>query len=84
MSVFCWHQVALVGVSEAARRLGTLPGLGDAPVDGGWVAARLAWFPVLALVLAGIVGLVRRFENPVPAAPVAPPRLVLGSRNQDF
>lgn len=68
MSVFCWHQVALVGVSEVVRRLGTLPGLGDAPVDGRWIAARLAWYPLLALVLAGIVVLVRRFENPVPAA----------------
>jgi peptidoglycan/LPS O-acetylase OafA/YrhL len=68
MSVFCWHQVALVGVSEVARRLGTLPGLGDAPVDGSWVATRLAWYPVLALVLAGIVVLVRRFENPVHTA----------------
>ncbi|GAA0484409.1 membrane protein [Paractinoplanes deccanensis] len=66
MSVFCWHQVALVGVSEVARRLGTLPGLGDAPVSGGWVAARLAWYPVLGLVLAGIVVLVRRFEHPAP------------------
>ncbi|MGN9809573.1 acyltransferase family protein [Micromonospora sp. BQ11] len=67
MSVFCWHQVALVGVSELARRVGTLPGLGDAPVDAGWVAARLAWYPVLALVLAGLVVLVRRYEHPVPA-----------------
>ncbi|WP_444948042.1 acyltransferase family protein [Micromonospora ureilytica] len=67
MSVFCWHQVALVGVSEVARRLGTLPGLGDVPVDAGWVAARLAWYPVLALVLAGIVVVVRRYEHPVPS-----------------
>ncbi|WP_250009749.1 acyltransferase [Actinoplanes sp. M2I2] len=65
MSVFTWHQVALVGVSELARRVGTLPGLGDAPVDAGWVAARFAWYPVLALVLAGIVVLVRRYEHPV-------------------
>ncbi|SNY53613.1 acyltransferase family protein [Paractinoplanes atraurantiacus] len=69
MSVFCWHQVALVGVSEVARRFGTLPGLGDVPADGGWVVARLAWYPVLGLVLAGLVVLVRRFEN----APIEPP-----------
>ncbi|GAB7047554.1 acyltransferase family protein [Catenuloplanes indicus] len=68
MSVFCWHHVALVGVSELARRLGTLPGLGDVPADAGWVLSRLAWYPVLALVLAGIVALVRRYEHPVPAA----------------
>jgi peptidoglycan/LPS O-acetylase OafA/YrhL len=72
MSVFCWHQVALVGVSEVARRLGTLPGLGDAPVDAGWVAARLAWYPVLALVLAGLVVLVRRYEHPVLAVHLKP------------
>ncbi|MDP9791780.1 peptidoglycan/LPS O-acetylase OafA/YrhL [Catenuloplanes nepalensis] len=72
MSVFCWHHVALAGVSEVARRLGTLPGLGDAPVDAGWVAARLAWYPVLALVLAGLVALVRRYEHPVPATVPGP------------
>ncbi|GAB2572737.1 membrane protein [Paractinoplanes abujensis] len=72
MSIFCWHQVALVGVSEVARRFGTLPGLGDAPGDGGWVAARLAWYPVLAVVLAGLVVLVRRYEHPVPRGPVQP------------
>ncbi|GAA2582144.1 acyltransferase [Dactylosporangium fulvum] len=72
MSVFCWHQVALVGVSEVARRLGTLPGLGDAPVDIGWVVARFAWYPVLALVLAGLVVLVRPYEHPVPAVALKP------------
>ena len=72
MSIFCWHQVALAGVSEVARRFGTLPGLGDRPVDPGWVAARLGWFPVLALVLAGLVLLVRRHEHPAPVAAVGP------------
>jgi peptidoglycan/LPS O-acetylase OafA/YrhL len=75
MSIFCWHQVALVGVSEVARRVGTLPGLGDAPGDGGWVAARLAWYPVLAIVLAGLVVLVRRYEHPVPLGPVEPAKI---------
>ncbi|WP_250032695.1 acyltransferase family protein [Paractinoplanes maris] len=69
MSVFTWHQVALVGVSELARRVGPLPGLGDAPASAGWVAARFAWYPVLALALAGIVVMVRRYENPVTVAP---------------
>ena len=66
MSIFCWHHVALVAVSEAARRLGTLPGLGDAPVSAGWIVDRLAWYPVLALTLAALVLLVRRFEHPIP------------------
>ncbi len=63
MTVFCWHQTALVVVCVLGARLGDLPGLTDMPADAAWVAARLAWFPVLGLALAAITLLLRRFER---------------------
>jgi peptidoglycan/LPS O-acetylase OafA/YrhL len=59
MTIFCWHQTALVTASAAGAALGGLRGLTDAPDGGGWLVARLAWFPVLGLVLAALVLLVR-------------------------
>ncbi|GIF69006.1 membrane protein [Asanoa ishikariensis] len=64
MTIFCWHQTALVAVSAGAARLGSFDGLTDAPSSGAWVAERLSWFPVLALALGLLVVLVRRFERP--------------------
>ncbi|WP_213455249.1 acyltransferase family protein [Rhizomonospora bruguierae] len=67
MSVFCWHQTALVAVSAAGATLGPpLPGLTTSPEGIGWLAARLAWLPVFAAALAGLVALVRRWEAPGP------------------
>ncbi|MEV0715642.1 acyltransferase [Asanoa sp. NPDC050611] len=66
MTIFCWHQTALVGVSAFAASLGRFAGLTDAPLAGGWVAQRFGWFPVLALALGLLVVLVRRFERPAP------------------
>ena len=64
MTIFCWHQTALVAVSAGAARLGSFDGLTNAPWTGGWVAQRLGWFPVLAVALGLLVVLVRRFERP--------------------
>ncbi|HEY7488781.1 MAG TPA: acyltransferase [Streptosporangiaceae bacterium] len=67
MTIFCWHQVALMTLSGGALALapGELPGLHNAPVDLGWVLDRLAWLPVYVTVLAGYVLVARRFESPV-------------------
>jgi hypothetical protein len=66
MTIFCWHQVALMTLSGGALALapGGLPGLHDAPVDLGWAAHRLAWLPVYGAVLAAYVAAARRFETP--------------------
>jgi len=66
MTVFCWHQIALMSLSGAAQALApsAVPGLHDPPSGLGWLAHRIAWFPVYALVLAGYVLLVRRAEGP--------------------
>lgn len=65
MTIFCWHQVPLVLVSLVAGSLGgVVGGLTAVPADVWWLVARVCWLPVLALVLAGIVMGVRRFEAP--------------------
>jgi len=54
--IYLCHQPVLVGVSVlTARFAGPLPGLHTPPDGPGWVAARLCWLPVLALVLAVLV-----------------------------
>jgi hypothetical protein len=64
MTIFCWHQVPMVLVSMGGAVGGEIPGLTAAPEDLGWVLARLAWLPVMAALLVGIVLLARRFEGP--------------------
>jgi hypothetical protein len=53
MTVYCWHQSALVLVTFAAQVAGRLPGLLDEPT-GDWPVRRLLWLPVFALTLAGL------------------------------
>jgi hypothetical protein len=61
MTVYCWHQSALLLVTFAGLPVGGLPGLLDAPT-GDWPAYRLLWLPLFALVLAGLCSLFHRFE----------------------
>ncbi|WP_051759698.1 acyltransferase family protein [Herbidospora cretacea] len=51
MSVYVWHQTALVVVTALVLPAGPLAGLHTVPGDLGWVAARLAWLPLFALAL---------------------------------
>ncbi|WP_283136104.1 acyltransferase family protein [Rhizohabitans arisaemae] len=52
MTIFLWHQTALIGVTAVGLLSGSaLPGLHTVPGDLGWVAARLAWLPVFAAAL---------------------------------
>lgn len=59
-AVFLLHQAALILVVAVTSRAGPLPGLTALPDSWGWVLARLAWFPVLAAVLAGLLAGFRR------------------------
>jgi peptidoglycan/LPS O-acetylase OafA/YrhL len=65
MTIFCWHQIALMTLSGGAQWAapGGVPGLHTVPADLGWVLARLGWLPVYGMVLGGYVLLARRFEN---------------------
>ncbi|WP_078662368.1 acyltransferase family protein [Streptomyces bicolor] len=52
MTIFLWHQTALMATTATLLPTGHLPGLHTLPDDLGWVAARLAWLPLFALALA--------------------------------
>ncbi|MBO8184482.1 acyltransferase family protein [Streptomyces spirodelae] len=64
MTILCWHQTAMLAAAVPAARLGVVPGLTTAPDSLGWVAARLVWLPVFAVVLVAIGRVTRRFEAP--------------------
>ncbi|MFC0599415.1 acyltransferase family protein [Streptomyces palmae] len=52
MTVFLWHQTAMMAVTALGLLAGApLPGLHTAPDGPGWVLARLAWLPVFAAAL---------------------------------
>jgi len=63
MTLFLWHQTAFVTVSALGLLAGRVPGLLTAPTSGIWVAERLAWLPVFAIVLAGLWLAFRRVER---------------------
>ena len=63
MTIYCWHQTALLLVTFAALLAGPVPGLLDHP-DGAWIWHRLAWLPLFILVLAMLALLFHRFERP--------------------
>jgi peptidoglycan/LPS O-acetylase OafA/YrhL len=64
MTVFLWHQTALMATTAAALSAGRLPGLHTRPEGPDWIAARIAWLPVFALVLAGCWAAFWPWERP--------------------
>jgi hypothetical protein len=64
MTVFLWHQTAFITVSSLGLLAGRVPGLLTAPTGGLWVAERLAWLPVFAIMLSGLWLVFRRVETP--------------------
>jgi Acyltransferase family len=63
MTLFLWHQTAFITVSSAGLLAGRVPGLLTAPAGGLWVAERLAWLPVFAIMLSGLWLAFRRMER---------------------
>ncbi|BCJ27542.1 acyltransferase family protein [Actinocatenispora sera] len=70
LTVYCWHQSALLLVTFAAVPLGPLPGLLDRPT-GSWVVHRLWWLPVF---VATLVALCRLFHRPPSRSSARPAR----------
>jgi len=64
MTLFLWHQTAMLAVTMTALPAGRLPGLTTAPAGGWWIAERLAWLPAFAAVLAIAWLVFRRAERP--------------------
>ncbi|MFD5269236.1 acyltransferase [Streptomyces sp. NPDC058335] len=63
MTVFLWHQTALMATTATGLMAGRLPGLHTVPDGLGWVAARLLWLPVFAAVLAVCWAAFHGFES---------------------
>ncbi|MFI6905729.1 acyltransferase [Nonomuraea sp. NPDC050394] len=63
MTVFLWHQTAMIAVTALGlAAAGPLPGLHTAPLESGWVVARVAWLPVFAAALLVCVAAFRAAE----------------------
>ncbi|MGW1166250.1 acyltransferase family protein [Streptomyces sp. NPDC002550] len=52
MTIYLWHQTAMMATTATGLLAGRLPGLHTSPDSLGWVPYRLAWLPVFALMLA--------------------------------
>jgi hypothetical protein len=63
MTLFLWHQTAFVTVSSLGLLAGRVPGLLTAPTGALWIAERLAWLPVFAIMLSGLWLAFRRVER---------------------
>ncbi|MGP4103231.1 acyltransferase family protein [Nonomuraea sp. KM90] len=57
--LYLWHQTALALISLATVRLGPISGLTSQPTGAAWLTLRLAWMPVCATVLIGLLVLAR-------------------------
>jgi hypothetical protein len=95
MTVFLWHQTAMIAVTAGGVAAGVLPGLHTVPDGPGWALARLAWLPLFALVLLVCVRAFHGMEHPrrtrrptapggpVPRAPGVPGVSHAGGRGAD-
>ncbi|MFF4347428.1 acyltransferase [Streptomyces sp. NPDC001530] len=63
MTIFLWHQTAMMAVTALGLLAGRLPGLHTTPDGLGWVAARLACLPVFVLALAFCWSAFRTYEQ---------------------
>ncbi|WP_435771498.1 acyltransferase family protein [Nocardioides sp. SYSU DS0651] len=76
MSIYLWHLTVLGALVALSMAFGGL-GLHQVPDTTGWWLTRPVYFAVLALLTAGAVAVVGRFESPAsdprPAPPAAQP-----------
>jgi fucose 4-O-acetylase-like acetyltransferase len=72
MSIYLWH-LTMLGVLVAGSMALDGFGLDRVPDTAGWWATRPLYFAVLALLTAGAVAIVGRFESPAPDPRPAPP-----------
>ncbi|MDC2958993.1 acyltransferase [Streptomyces gilvifuscus] len=67
MTIFLWHQTAMMATTATGLLAGRLPGLHTRPDDLFWVAYRLTWLPVFALALTVCWTAFRAYEHGRPA-----------------
>ncbi|MEJ8638488.1 MULTISPECIES: acyltransferase family protein [Streptomyces] len=64
MTVFLWHQTAMMAVTATALLTGrAVPGLHTVPDGPGWVQARVLWLPVFAAALLVCWAAFRTYEQ---------------------
>ncbi|MFF0741737.1 acyltransferase [Streptomyces sp. NPDC004111] len=64
MTVFLWHQTAMIAVTALGLFAGRpLPGLHTVPDGAGWVLARLGWLPAFGCALLVCWGAFRVYEQ---------------------
>ena len=65
MTIFLWHQTAMITVTGTGLLLGDgpLPGLHTSPDSPGWILDRLAWLPVFAVALLVCWAVFRGYER---------------------
>ncbi|MBX9397505.1 acyltransferase [Streptomyces sp. TRM72054] len=63
MTIFLWHQTALMATTATGLLAGRLPGLHTLPDHPAWIAARLIWLPVFAVALAICWAAFRSYEQ---------------------
>ncbi|MFF4119645.1 acyltransferase family protein [Streptomyces sp. NPDC001714] len=80
MTIFLWHQTALMATTATGLLLGRLPGLHTAPDDLAWVAARLLWLPAFALALTVCWAAFHTYER---GRPLPRSRVVRTHRSSD-
>ncbi|ULR48387.1 acyltransferase family protein [Streptomyces deccanensis] len=65
MTIFCWHQTALLTLAIPGSLLGApVAGLTTSPDTTAWILARLAWLPLIAVALLVLGRFTHRFEAP--------------------
>jgi hypothetical protein len=69
MTLFCWHQTAMLVVTLTGLAAGRLPGLHTAPDHLTWIAERLVWLPAFGLALAALWAAFHTIEHPAPTSP---------------
>ncbi|MEU6846649.1 acyltransferase, partial [Streptomyces sp. NPDC046716] len=72
MTIFLWHQTALMAVTATGLLAGRLPGLHTSPDSVAWVAARAAWLPVFVVGLGVCAAAFRVYERGGPVRGRAP------------
>ncbi len=63
MTIFLWHQTAMMATTATGLLAGRLTGLHTPPDGPEWIAARLLWLPVFTLALAACWAVFRSCER---------------------
>ncbi|MGP3691223.1 acyltransferase family protein [Streptomyces sp. IBSNAI002] len=80
LTIFLWHQTAMLITTSLGTTAGTLPGLSTPPDSIIWTAQRILWIPAFAVALAACAVAFRVFERGGPQPTPAGNRRHTGSQ----